>query len=97
MGFVDSIGIAVNTFINIVINLRFLFVELRIGGNDRDFSCLDIHRTAIEAGYGGAGNIGTGSVLHAAVNKSPFEAVASFGPCQRAVDLGGTLLGLHIY
>ena len=94
---IDFVGIAVNAFINIVINLRFLFVELRIGRNDRDFSCLDIHCAAIEARYGGAGNIGMGIVLHAAVSKSAFEAVASFGPCQRAVDLGGTLLGLHIY
>ena len=37
-----------------------------------------------------------GSVLRAAVGKRAIEAVAGFRPRHGAVDLGGSLLGLHI-
>ena len=96
---VDVVGIAVNAAINLAVNFRFFFTDLRISLGDRDFPCLDVHcprlDTLVLSGH--SGNISTGSVLHTAIGKGTLETITAFGPCQCAIDLGGTLLSLHIY
>ena len=86
----------------IIIDLLFFTINFLLGLNtidNRDFPRLDIHCPRLEALVlsGHSGNIGMGIVLHTAIGKSSLETITAFGPCQCAIDLGGTLLSLHIY
>ena len=81
----------------IVCQFGVFFIEGCLSLDNGDFSRLDIECPCQRPPYCGVGNIGMGGVLRASVSKSAIEAVAAFPSGHCAVDLGGSLLGLHIY
>ena len=91
---VDAVRVGVNAAVNFAIALCLFVTELRIGLDNGDFSCLDVHNTAR---YRCPINISTGIVLRAAVSKGALKAVTAFGSRQSSVNLGGAFLRLHIH
>ena len=92
------IVIATKNNVKLVAALGFFCVKLLFSFYYRYLPCFNIHcADRKEAHYVRTiGNIGAGSVLYAAVGKGSLKTVAAFAACQCAVDLGGTLLGLHV-
>ncbi len=91
---VDAVRVGVNAAVNFAIALCLFVTELRIGLDNGDFSCLDVHNTAR---YRCPINISTGIVLRAAVSKGALKSVTAFGSRQSSVNLGGAFLRLHIH